>query len=331
LLLERLKNETTRIAATKTLSRIGGAARSNKDLDLSPIMNGALGQLAQLLRQQSRGLKQTSLECLDTMVLCLGSDDDVDMDDGLFDSVLKDLGGIISDTDLHICDLSLSASNSILKARPSTGPLVKSHILPAALTLSKSPLLQNPALSSLLALLEELVTSKAVTFDSLCDLLVEQIIDTNGSKSSKQAISNLAEGIATITAVATLVKQKTFIKSTISAIKKSGDGNAQMTQLNLLVSGNFGRKVDLSSMALLTACSRFMIRRLIRRTKTSNMPRRLLWEGRLSGRSMRFCPESSRRWNKAVERSNTSSSLPYENSFIATAKWRAAIYRPAFL
>lgn len=247
LLLERLKNETTRIAAIKTLSKIGDAAQSNEDLDLSSIMNETLGQLALLLRQQSRGLKQTSLICLDTMVLCLGSDGDVDMDDGLFDSVLKDLGDIISDTDLNICHLSLSASNSILKARPSTGPLVKSHILPAALTLSKSPLLQDPALSSLLVLLEELITSKAVTFDKLRDMLVEQM-ETNGSKSSKQVISNLAECIATIAAVATPAKQKTFIKSTISAIKNSGDGNARTTQLNLLVSGDLGRKVDLSSM-----------------------------------------------------------------------------------
>ena len=243
LLLERLKNETTRIAAIKTLSRIGAVAQSNDDLDLSPILNETLGQLAQLLRQQSRGLKQTSLECLDTMVLCLGSDGDVDMD-GLFDSVLTDLGDAISDTDLHICHLSLSASNSILKARPSTGALVKNHILPSALTLSKSPLLQDPALSSLLSLLEEMITSKAITFDKLRDMLVEKM--DNGC--SKQVISNLAECIATIAAVSTPAKQKTFIKSTISATKKSGDGDAKTTQLNLLVSGNFGRKVDLSSM-----------------------------------------------------------------------------------
>ena len=246
LLLERLKNETTRVAAIKTLSKVGAAAQANEDLDLSPILNETLGELAQLLRQQGHGLKQTSLECLDTMVLCLGSHD---MDEGLFDSVLTDLGDIIADTDLHICHLSLSASNSILKARPSTGTLVKSHILPAALTLSKSPLLQDPALSSLLSLLEKMITSKAITFEKLRDMLVEQM-DTNGTKSSKQVISNLAECIATIAAVATAAKQKTFIKSTISTIKKAGDGSAQTTQLNLLVSGDFGRKVDLSSMGV---------------------------------------------------------------------------------
>lgn len=248
LLLERLKNETTRVAAIRCLSKIGDAAQSNDDLDLSPIMNEALSQLALLLRQQSRGLKQTSLECLDTMVLCLGADGDVEMDDGLFDSVLKDLGDIISDTDLHICHLSLSASNSILKARPSTGTLVESHVLPAALALSKSALLQDPALSSLLALLDQMITSKAITFDKLQDMLVEQM-DTNGSKSGKQVISNLAECIATIAAAATSTQQTKFIKSTIGAINKSGDSNPHTTQLNLLVSGNFGRKVDLSSMS----------------------------------------------------------------------------------
>ena len=248
LLLERLKNETTRIAAIKTLSKIGDVAQaSDQDLDLSPIMNETLSQLVLLLRQQSRGLKQTSLECLNTMVLCLDAEDG-SIDDDLFDLMLKDLGGIIAEvSDLHTCDLSLSVSYSILKKRPSTGSLVKKHILPAALTLAVCPVLQNPALSSLLTLLEEIVTSKSVTFDQLCGMLVEKL-DNNGSKSSKEVVSNLAECIATVAAVATSAKQTSFLKNTISTIKTSGDSNSQSAQLNLLVSGDFGRKVDLSSM-----------------------------------------------------------------------------------
>lgn len=247
MVLERLKNESTRIAAIKTLSTIGAAAHSGSDLDMSTILNQTLEELAVLLRQQNRGLKQCALECLDTMVLCLGSNGDSSMDEGIFGSVLKDLGDIVTDADLHLCHLSLSASNSILKARSSTGALVKSHILPAALTLSKSPLLQDPALSSLLSLLEEMIVSKAVTFEKLRDALVNQV--DMKSKRSKVAISNLAECIATIAAVATTSKQKTYLKSTISAIK-AGDENAQATQLNLLVSGDFGRKVDLNSIGI---------------------------------------------------------------------------------
>lgn len=245
LLLERLMNDTTRIAAIKTLSAVGRAAQSSGDLDLSSVMNKALEQLALLLRQQSRGLRQSALECLDIMVLCL-PEKDVDMDEGLFDSVLKDLGDIISDTDLHICHLSLSASNSILKARPSTGPLVKSHVLPASLTLSKSALLQNPALSSLLNLQEQMIASGAIEFDELHKLLEEQM-SGEGSKCSKQVISNLAECIATIAAASPSAKQQSFMKSTISSIKPKGT-DVESMQLNLLVSGNFGRKVDVSQM-----------------------------------------------------------------------------------
>eukprot|EP00574_Skeletonema_japonicum_P010659 CAMPEP_0201716250 /NCGR_PEP_ID=MMETSP0593-20130828/2261_1 /ASSEMBLY_ACC=CAM_ASM_000672 /TAXON_ID=267983 /ORGANISM="Skeletonema japonicum, Strain CCMP2506" /LENGTH=1369 /DNA_ID=CAMNT_0048206003 /DNA_START=50 /DNA_END=4159 /DNA_ORIENTATION=- len=245
LLLERLKNDTTRIAAIKTLSSVGRAAKSSEDLELTSVMNEALEQLALLLRQQSRSLKQSALECIDTLVLCLPASD-VDMDEGLFDSVLKDLGEIISDKDLHICHLSLSASNSVLKARPSTGTLVKSHVLPASLDLSKSALLQDPALSSLLNLLEQMIASGAIGFDELHKFLEGQMAG-DGSKGSKQVISNLAQCIATIAVASPLANQEAFIRSTISAIKPSNTDVA-VTQLNLLVSGNFGRKVDLSKM-----------------------------------------------------------------------------------
>lgn len=245
LLLERLKNDTTRLAAIKTLSKVGRAAKASEDLDLASVMNEALEQLALLLRQQSRSLKQSALECIDTLVLCL-PESDIDMDEGLFDSVLKDLGEIISDTDLHICHLSLSASNSILNARPSTGALVKSHVLPASLELAKSSLLQDPALTSLLNLQEQMISSGAIGFDELHKLLESQMAG-DGSKCSKKVISNLAECIATIAAASPSAKQQKFMKSTISAIKPSS-ADVGATQLNLLVSGNFGRKVDLSKM-----------------------------------------------------------------------------------
>ena len=248
LLLDRLKNDTTRIAAIKTLSVIAKAAQSNPDLDLSPIMNETLGQLAVLLRQQSRAVRQGALECLDTMVLCLGPESNLAMDDGLFDSVLKDLGDIVVDSDLHLCHLGLSASNSILRARPSTGPLIKSHILPATLTLSNSPLLQDTALLSLLRLQEQLILSEAVTFDELYDLLVRQL-SSNSNKVGKQVVSNVAECIATIAAATPPSKREVFIKSTISTIE-SLEGSAQTMQLNILVAGDLGRKVDLSSIGV---------------------------------------------------------------------------------
>lgn len=245
LLLERLKNDTTRIAAIKTLSVVADAAQKNSDLDLTSIMNASLQQLSAMLRQSHRGLKQNSLECLDRLVLCLGQENGAEMDDGLFDSVLEDLAKMISPADLHLCSLGCSACTSILKARPSTGPLIESQILPAALELSNSPLLQEKALVSLLSLFDQMVMSKAISFDALYSSLMET--EESGSKSSKQVISNKAEIIATIAVATPKAKQKSFIQNTIKEIDLSSE-NIQLTQLHLLVTGNFGRKVALSSM-----------------------------------------------------------------------------------
>lgn len=245
LLLERLKNDTTRMAAIKTLSVIADAAKKSNELDLTPIMNEALGQLSSMLRQQHRGLRQGALECLDRLVLCLGPESDVVMDDGLFDCVLEDLGKMITPTDLHMCSLGCSACTSILKARQYTGPLIKNHILPAVLEVSKSPLLQDKALVSLQRLLGQMILSNAIDFDELYDSLSNQI-GAGNSKSSKQMISNLAECIATIAVVTSRSKQQTIVQNTIRVIESS-NGNFQLTQLNLLVTGNIGRKVSLSS------------------------------------------------------------------------------------
>ena len=109
LLLERLKNETTRIAAIKTLSSVVSTSSDAQmdeggDLDLSPVLADAVSELSSLLRQQSRGVKQSALESLDIVVRCSGGDA---LDAALYDSVLKELGAIILDADLHISHLSL--------------------------------------------------------------------------------------------------------------------------------------------------------------------------------------------------------------------------------
>ena len=246
LILERLMNDTTRIAAIKTLSVIADAAQKSSDLDLTPIMNSSLQHLSGMLRQSHRGLKQNSLECLDKLVLCLGQENGSDMDDGRFDSVLEDLGRMINPTDLHLCSLGCSASTSILKARPSTGPLIESQILPAALELSNSPLLQEKALASLLNLFGQMVTSNAINFEVLYSSLTKETKEAT-SKSNKQVISNLAECIATIAVATPPANQISFVQSTIAEIDLSNE-NVQLIQLHLLVTGNIGRKVSLSSM-----------------------------------------------------------------------------------
>jgi len=109
LLLERLNNETTRIAAIKTLSSIAASSSpSSMDdtnpVNLSPILKESITTMASFLKLQSRSLKQTSLEALDVVITSHGSDPEL-ADGSLYSSVLQEF--VVGDSDLHLSHLSL--------------------------------------------------------------------------------------------------------------------------------------------------------------------------------------------------------------------------------
>jgi len=238
LILERLRNETTRLPALKTLATISAGEGSR--LDLSPILNDAVQELAALLRQQNRALRQSALEALD-IVICSHGGRSMGVD--LFDVVLKEFGAIVVDSDLHISHLSLRTSISVLKVCPSSAPSVKTHILPPALALAASPLLQDLALESLLSLLSQLVLTKTIDFGTLHNLLTSQL-DTL-YPANKQTLANLAKCIATITAATTPQNRDRVVSDLITTMESNTD--QLQVHLALLTSGELGRRVDLSA------------------------------------------------------------------------------------
>jgi hypothetical protein len=88
--------------------------------------------------------------------------------------------------DLHLSQLAIKLTVSVLAVSPSAPDTVKSVILPEILTLSKSPLLHGPALDAVLVFFKE-VMSLQVTGMSFEDLLRSLLIVEN---SAKQAVSN---------------------------------------------------------------------------------------------------------------------------------------------
>jgi hypothetical protein len=140
------------------------------------------------------------------------------------------------------------ASISALKVCPSCGPAVKEHVLPNALVLSVSPLLQDLALDSLLALLEQIVVCNAVDFHDLLSMLRGKL---EQASSSKHAIYNLGKCIAVITSVASPENCLGVINETLASLEGSRvpeDTPAlKQVQLALLVSGDLGRIIDLST------------------------------------------------------------------------------------
>ena len=102
-ILERLKNEITRVSALKTLSIIASPGPTATQVDLISILPESIRELSSLLRQQSRTLKQHALETLKIMVLGYGTR----MNFELYEQVLKETGTVISDSDLHVSHLGL--------------------------------------------------------------------------------------------------------------------------------------------------------------------------------------------------------------------------------
>jgi cullin-associated NEDD8-dissociated protein 1 len=98
LLLDRLKNETTRIPAIKTLAVIAAA-----QVDLSSILDEAIVTLASFLKLQSRSTKQSALEALDIILTHHGASSPQEQ----YAAVLEDLAPLIVDSDVHLSHLSL--------------------------------------------------------------------------------------------------------------------------------------------------------------------------------------------------------------------------------
>jgi cullin-associated NEDD8-dissociated protein 1 len=104
-ILERLKNEITRVSALKTLSIIASppARPGQTQVDLTSILPEAVGELSSLLRQQSRTLKQHVLDALKVLLIGYGGN----LSSDSYEQILKETGGIISDSDLHVSHLGL--------------------------------------------------------------------------------------------------------------------------------------------------------------------------------------------------------------------------------
>ncbi|KAL3909672.1 MAG: hypothetical protein SGILL_007996, partial [Bacillariaceae sp.] len=252
LLLERLRNDTTRIVAIKTLNAIAAASGdvdTAEKIDLSEILGDTIDSMAGFLKLQSRSLKQSSLEAFDIVITNHGSSLPADDAEKRYSMVISELADLVSDSDLHISHLSLRAAISALKICPACSSTIKDDILPTVLALSSSPLLQDLALESLLALLEQVVISEAVGFDELLEMFRGRL---DQASSNKHSIYNLAQSIAVIAATTTPENLEGIIKETLATLEGSptpeDPTKLKKVQLALLVSGDIGRRVDLGTM-----------------------------------------------------------------------------------
>ena len=251
LLLERLKNETTRISAIKNVATIAAASglnsmQDNAAIDLSPILADSIAAMSSFLKLQSRSLKQSTLEALDIIVTNHGSYPEF-RDGQLFSKLVQDITHLIVDSDLHLSHLALECTDSILEVCPACGPAVKEHVLEPALKLSTSSLLQDMALDSLLAFFKQVTVTQAVPVEELLASLRQRL----KGKMGKNTIYNLSKCIAIVTASSGSTKQvlDEIFELLESETAPDGSLGIRRVQLSLLITGDLGRITDLGESA----------------------------------------------------------------------------------
>ncbi|XP_018320590.1 cullin-associated NEDD8-dissociated protein 1 isoform X2 [Agrilus planipennis] len=240
--LDRLRNEITRLTTVKALTKI---ARSDLKIDL-PIMNEAVPILGSFLRKNQRALKLSTLLLLDCLIKNYHNYMYVD----LLQYVITELPPLLDESDLHIAQWTLIILKSIAIRHPGALQDISKNILPQIMNLVKSPLLQGAALVSLLEFFQQLVLCNlpGLGFKDLLEIMLAPVqnIQNNQGNLHKQAFYSLAKCVASITVICPQ-EALSVVNHFIQEIQ-SAQSDSQMI-FALLVIGEIGRKVDLTSVS----------------------------------------------------------------------------------
>lgn len=197
LFMERLRNEVTRLSSVKALTMI---AASPLRVNLSPIIGEVIPVLGSFLRKNQRALKLNSLTLLDTLVTHYSQF----LDPKLLRGAVGEVPPLLSESDLHVAQLSLVLLTSVARQQPEALVGVHEQILQEVMTLVRSPLLQGTALNCTLKLFQALVQAQlpGLSYRHLLGMLMNPVYNQQqhgGSPLHKQAYHSLAKCIAALT------------------------------------------------------------------------------------------------------------------------------------
>lgn len=141
LLLDRLRNEITRLPAVKALTLV---AVSPLRLDLQPILAEALPILASFLRKNQRALRLATLAALDALAQSQG----LGLPPPAVRSVLAELPALVSENDMHVAQLAVDFLTTVTQTQPASLVEVSGPVLEELLQLLHSPLLPAGVLAA---------------------------------------------------------------------------------------------------------------------------------------------------------------------------------------
>ncbi|GJP34416.1 hypothetical protein CLOM_g18863 [Closterium sp. NIES-68] len=264
LLLDRLRNEITRLTAVKAFGTI---AESPLHINLSSVLEPTLAELTSFLRKANRSLRQASLCTLNAILSAYGAD----ITDSARDALLTELAPLISDSDLALAALALQLCCSVTKQAPpasAAAAAVAAKVLPQALALVRSPLLQGQALQTLQEFFAVQVQASATSFDSLLSALLSAgrpfsssmspaaaAAAASSSAAARPAFSSVAQCAAVLCVAAGSDQCGATVRALMGNVESAGHPAADTHKqlLSLLCLGEIGRRVDLSAHPTLPA------------------------------------------------------------------------------
>ncbi|TVU32710.1 hypothetical protein EJB05_24458 [Eragrostis curvula] len=243
ILVDRMGNEITRLTAVKAFSVI---ANSPLRIDLSCVLDHVVSELTAFLRKANRALRQATLGTLNSLVVTYGGQ----IGSSSYETIIAELSSLISDMDLHMTALALELCCTIMVDRKSiqnVGLAVRNKVLPQALVLIRSALLQGQALQALQKFFASLVQSANTSFDALLDSLISAAKPSQSGGLAKQALSSIAKCVAVLCLAAGDQKCASTIEMLKGILKDDSATNSAKQHMALLCLGEIGRRKDLSN------------------------------------------------------------------------------------
>ncbi|KAI3909926.1 hypothetical protein MKW98_012980 [Papaver atlanticum] len=245
-LVDRMGNEITRLTAVKAFAVI---ATSPLKINLSCVLDHLIAELTAFLRKANRALRQATLGTLNSLLVAYGDK----IASSAYEVIIAELSALISDSDLHMTALALVLCSTLMtdrKSSPNVGSTVRNKVLPQALTLIRSSLLQGHALQALQSFFAALVHSANTSFDALLESLLSSAKPSPQSGGlAKQALYSVAQCVAVLCLAAGDQKCGSTVEMLTKILKDDCSTNSAKRHLALLCLGEIGRRKDLSSHA----------------------------------------------------------------------------------
>ena len=241
-LLERTRNDATRVAATKAL---GDVARSRLGVNLSDVVTDAARAFASFLRKNDRTLRHASL---DTMCALFTGENARHIADDVAGVAVAEAARLVSDADVALASVSLTLTSRAIRgavAFPTAVAAARDETFPAAIALARSPLTRGRASAPLRLFFAAVVASGARTGEETRAALMDAAIasadagttDAGSALASSSATAKvLGECVAAVCAVEDAAGENvsTRVAETLASVARGEDARRAIVAFRAL-------------------------------------------------------------------------------------------------